>query len=185
MEMSNTIIGDIRTAMRDYHSKLAAAKYSDGTPIPFYKLKLAAPQDALIERARQLFGSLNGWHAGSDVKSFTIKDIGKRSGSYGALLDTELFDHCIFYRSQGERRGQSKCAAIVTQPYRDFPVEVLQKLAAEYKVVCHVPPHPEASFWSPGSTNFYVFTMPEHRIVWLPEQLNGISDQPALSLLSG
>jgi hypothetical protein len=123
-----------------------------------------------------VFGELNGWHTGDDVRDFNIEDIGKRSGSF-ARLDGDIFDHCIWYRAN------AKCAAIVAQPYKSFnpynPADEAdaRNLAARLGLALHVPPHPLASIWYPNVCVFWVFTTPEHQIVWLPEQINGIAKQ--------
>jgi hypothetical protein len=176
MMNSDTIIGDIRTETRNYEAKVDAITKTarrEGRS-PYREIFRLSTPDRITEQAEQLFGQLNGWHTGPDVHQFNVSDIGKRSAAWrrggDPSLDHRLFDHSIFYR------GQGKCAALVTQPYND-PIDALLKLANSCGVVCHIPPYPKASLHSPGSTHFYVFTSPEHRIVWLPEQINGIREK--------
>jgi hypothetical protein len=116
-DISETIIGDIRTEMRNYETKLNAITQTarrEGKS-PYREIfRLSAPHHAMIEQAEQLFGRLNGWHTGPDVHQFNVSDIGKRSAAWrrgvgSPGLDHHLFDHPIFYR------GQGKCAALVTQ----------------------------------------------------------------------
>jgi hypothetical protein len=125
-------------------------------------------RDLIRRNAAHLFGRVNGWRTGKDVRDFDISDIGKRVGSF-ARLGSDLFDHCIWYRSIGQ------CAAIVAQPYPHADDDHAKHVAAKHRVACHIPPHPRASFHVPGSTKFYVFTLPDHQIVWLPEQIHGIA----------
>jgi hypothetical protein len=126
--------------------------------------------------AYDLFGALNGWRSGRNIRPFGPEDIGKRSASGSWVQTTYVFDHCAFFRRDG------KCAAILAEPYEQHRngrtvIEQAQALAAELGVACHVPPHPRCSIWNPGSTQSIVFTAVGHQMRWLPEQINGIGCQ--------
>jgi hypothetical protein len=164
------IIGDIATAMANY-TKLGEAGNPDGSRLAAREWnRISHIHRDLKTTAGHRFGTINGWHTGSDVRSFNVRDIGKRQGQSCDHLSSATFDHPIWYR------GAGRCAAIVAQPYphTDDDADALA-IAAKHGVACHMPPCARASFHYPGSTLFYVFTSLEHQIVWLPEQISGIA----------
>jgi hypothetical protein len=173
-----TIITDIRVAMVAYHRR-TTEKNADGLrlSLPQYR-EAEGPHRSMIREAAHLFGRINGWHTGAEVRDFRVCDIGKRSGNWPVDLGSEFFDHCIYYR------GAGKCAAVVAQPYEHAKDAYGQRLATKHGVACHIPPHPFASFHFPGWTKFYVFTSADHAIQWLPEQVNGFADPTVFAPLT-
>jgi hypothetical protein len=165
-----TIIGEIAVAMAA-HAHLAAAGNPDGSRLTSFQSRRSSQTHYELARgAIHRFGAINGWHTGPEVHSFNVASIGKRSGPYCDHLSSGTFDHPVWYR------GGGKCAAIVGQPYphTDDDADALA-FAAKHGVACHIPPCARACFHYPGSCLFYVFTSPEHQIVWLPEQIRGIA----------
>ena len=149
----------ISTIIRD----IAATTNNDQWPLN-WRLK---------QQAVEAFGALNGWRKARN--SHEIEDIGKRCAktkNFAARseLSEKIFDHCVWYR------GNGKCAAIVAQPYGHVKDDDAKALAAEHGVAVHTPPHPLASFHFPAETKFFVFTLPDHEMVWLPEQITGIRE---------
>ena len=166
---NDTIIGDIKAAITE-HNKHSSPQRGDRVRLSRER-HLAQVVESLTIEAAHAFGKLNGWHTGPGVRAFPVDDIGRRSARTYARLSSELFDHCVWYR------GDGKCAAIVAQPYKHAKDDYAREIAAKAGVAVHIPPHELASFHYPGWTKFYVFTAVAHRIVWLPEQLNGIASK--------
>lgn len=176
----NTVIRDIKTAMEEHH-QICGQQQLDRNDSSAWRARIREDRftgtklQEIRDHAIDVFGKLNGWWASIEVRHFTIKDIGKRSGNDylsrmpSPAFNSEMFDHCVWYR------GGGKCAAVVAQPYDHAEDDRARKYAAEYGVAVHIPPYPQASFHFPNWTKFYVFTSPALRIVWLPEQISGVA----------
>ncbi len=74
-----TIIRDISATMVEYHQQVQQTRSKDGALAPARQLhRIEAPHRQLIRDAIHLFGRINGWHIGPDVRSFNVGSIGKR-----------------------------------------------------------------------------------------------------------
>jgi hypothetical protein len=171
-----TVISDIRAAMNEYH-RYTKTNNDDASRRTTWQCRAAYRKHfELIEAAIARFGELNGWRRTDN--GFRLTDIGKQSGDF-PNTNTALFDHCIWFR------GDRRCAAIVAQPYGHASYAEALAIAARHGVACHAPPFSLLSLHFPGATKFFVFTRPEHRIIWLPEQVKGWSKPKVLGGVHG
>jgi hypothetical protein len=66
-------------------------------------------------------------------------------------------------------RASERSIALVGQPYTRAHHPEVDAIAAQYGLRWHVPPLPSASI-HPHAMLFIVMTMPDVKVVWLPEQ---------------
>jgi hypothetical protein len=132
-------------------------------PAPALERILSRRETTLRHSAIHEFAALNGWKVVSSDKGFPPEKIGDRNGGEHWSLSHQIFDHVIYFRAAG------KNAAIVTQPNKNRSREA-NALAKKLGLALHVPPNPKASFHYPGETFFFVFTLPNCVVKWLPEQ---------------
>lgn len=135
---------------------------------------LSRRETTLRHSAINEFAALNGWKAVPSDKSFPPEKIGHRNRGERWSLSQQIFDHVIYFRAAG------KNAAIVTQPYNNCRREA-NILAKKLGLALHIPPNPKASFHYPGHTFFFVFTLPNCTVNWLPEQMKAPVQKKAAS----
>lgn len=125
----------------------------------------------LQHKAAIAFAEDNGWKLAKSA--FGVSKLGSFGPDYGCYGSTEIFDHCLHFRSHGQN------VAIVAQPYSKTLLSIFdaKQMAQSMGLACHVPPQPWCSFWFPRWTLFLVFTKPDQPVIWLPEQTTGIPDQ--------
>jgi hypothetical protein len=162
-------VPSIDSTLRDI---LTAIKSSDAEAQVYHLRSVSprreAPWRPLQAAAAKQFASLNGWEV--SARGFNPENIGSYSYQSHWIRENTIWDHCLYFRVMGRK----KCAAIVAQPYDHFSVGSAESVARQYNIECHIPPHPTASIYYPGSCVFIVYTAVGHQIRWLPEQLTGI-----------
>jgi hypothetical protein len=134
-------------------------------------------QQRLMRDIVHQFAELNGWRSTwreihYPARGFNPGDIGKRArGTCPEIFrDSDALDHRLYFKREG------RYAAIVSQTY-DYTKDAegkLAEIADEHGLVVHSPPHPYANFYFPEMCRIFVFTLPDHKIRWLPEQLHGM-----------
>jgi hypothetical protein len=120
----------------------------------------------LTDAAAEEFAALNGWRIARTP--FAPDCIGRKRYTSNRYLPVQSWlDHPVFYRTK-----DSTAAAIVSQPYGDLSQfrDELDAIIQRAGLKWQVPPNERASFWFPGKTLFIVLTLPEHSIIWFPEQ---------------
>ena len=161
--MLKTPIADIKLLMDEYHRSYQGK--SDRECV-----KLAEPYEKLQFKVAKLFGDLNGWKLSE--QGFAPAQIGKTGGKWD-YTHRMWSDHPLYYRAKNPLWKMTRPIAIIGQPYNQLSSyqPELDALAKAHNLKWKVPPKPRASIWYPGSTLFIVLTLPEHKIVWLPDQL--------------
>jgi RecA-family ATPase len=127
------------------------------------------------------FAEINGWEISPDP--FTPDVIGCEEPYWNPKGCSRWMDHALYFRGRLPGEERTRCIAIVGQPYASLDAHrnELDAVASDYGLWWHAPPKPHASIWSPGRTLFVVMTLPDVKVVWLPEQTPDLKSQAVTS----